>query len=199
MVMRAHELAGTKRFLKYKRRHMNTQGSSTFLNQMGFGWFDWGYLVIAMPVMILIILILLVLVIVQIKKTSKLKKRLDHFLRGKEGKSLEQDIVKIMDDNTFLKKLADKDREDINTLFKRMQSVYQKMGLVRYDAFNQMGGQLSYSLALLDENNNGFIINSVHSTEGCYSYSKEIREGDNSISLSAEEAEALDIAKRRMI
>ena len=199
MVMRAHELAGTKRFLKYKRRHMNTQGSSTFLNQMGFGWFDWGYLVIAMPVMTLIILILLVLVIVQIKKTSKLKKRLDHFLRGKEGKSLEQDIVNIMEDNTFLKKLADKDREDINTLFKRMQSVYQKMGLVRYDAFNQMGGQLSYSLALLDENNNGFIINSVHSTEGCYSYSKEIREGDNSISLSAEEAEALDIAKRRMI
>lgn len=69
------------------------------------------------------------------------------------------------------------------------------MGLVRYDAFNQMGGQLSYSLALLDENNNGFIINSVHSTEGCYSYSKEIRNGDNSISLSQEEAEALAIAK----
>ena len=58
-----------------------------------------------------------------------------------------------------------------------------------------MGGQLSYSLALLDENNNGFIINSVHSTEGCYSYSKEIRNGDNSISLSQEEAEALAIAK----
>ena len=69
------------------------------------------------------------------------------------------------------------------------------MGLVRYDAFNQMGGQLSYSLALLDENNNGFIINSVHSTEGCYSYSKEIRNGDNNISLSAEESEALAIAK----
>ena len=69
------------------------------------------------------------------------------------------------------------------------------MGLVRYDAFNQMGGQLSYSLALLDENDNGFIINSVHSTEGCYSYSKEIRNGDNSISLSQEEAEALAIAK----
>ena len=44
-----------------------------------------------------------------------------------------------------------------------MESAYQKMGLVKYDAFNQMGGQLSFSLALLDENNNGFIINSVHS------------------------------------
>ena len=91
--------------------------------------------------------------------------------------------------------MEEKDRNDIDTIFKRMQTVYQKMGLVRYDAFNQMGGQLSYSLALLDENDNGFIINSVHSTEGCYSYSKEIRNGDNNITLSAEEAEALAIAK----
>lgn len=57
-----------------------------------------------------------------------------------------------------------------------------------------MGGKLSYSLALLDENNNGFILNSVHSTEGCYSYTKEIRNGQSSISLGEEEKQALDIA-----
>ena len=68
------------------------------------------------------------------------------------------------------------------------------MGLVKYDAFNQMGGQLSFSLALLDENNNGFIINSVHSTEGCYSYTKEIKNGSCSISLGKDEEEALSIA-----
>lgn len=178
---------------------MNTQGNSAFLNQMGLGWLDWGYFAVGMVAMAVIILILLILLIVQICKVSKLKKRLDNFTQGKDGKSLEKDIVKIFEDNTFLKQLADKNRQDIKVLFKRMQSVYQKMGLVRYDAFNQMGGQLSYSLALLDENNNGFIINSVHSTEGCYSYSKEIRQGDNSISLSAEEAEALAIAKKKVI
>ena len=75
-----------------------------------------------------------------------------------------------------------------------MESAYQKMGLVKYDAFHQMGGQLSFCLALLDENNNGFIINSVHSTEGCYSYTKEIRLGESEISLGKEEAEALAIA-----
>ena len=66
-----------------------------------------------------------------------------------------------------------------------------------YDAFNQMGGQLSFCLALLDENNNGFIINSVHSTEGCYSYTKEIKGGECSISLGKEEEEALLIAMGR--
>lgn len=79
-------------------------------------------------------------------------------------------------------------------LYKNMESAYQKMGLVKYDAFSQMGGQLSFCLALLDENNNGFIINSVHSTEGCYSYTKEIKNGQSDISLGKEEAEAMAIA-----
>ena len=145
--------------------------------------------------MAVLMLIVLILLIVQIVKVNRLRKRLDRFVLGKDGASLEEDILKLFKDNELLKEGAEKDRQDIDTIFKRLQTVYQKMGLVRYDAFNQMGGQLSYSLALLDENDNGFIINSVHSTEGCYSYSKEIRNGDNSISLSQEEAEALAIAK----
>lgn len=173
-------------------------GCSTFLNQIGLDSFDLGYLAVATLVLAVLTIILFILLIVQICKTGKLKRRLDAFLLGKDGTSLEQDILKLFDDNQFLRKMAEKDRKDINTIFKRMQTMYQKMGLVRYDAFRQMGGQLSYSLALLDENDNGFIINSVHSTEGCYSYSKEIRNGDNNISLSEEEAEALAIAKGKI-
>lgn len=174
---------------------MNTTGSSAFLDQIGIGSFDWGYLAAGILGLAVLMLIVLILLIVQIVKVNRLKKRLDRFVLGKDGASLEEDILKLFKDNELLKEGAEKDRQDIDTIFKRLQTVYQKMGLVRYDAFNQMGGQLSYSLALLDENDNGFIINSVHSTEGCYSYSKEIRNGDNSISLSQEEAEALAIAK----
>ena len=57
-----------------------------------------------------------------------------------------------------------------------------------------MGGQLSYSIALLDEDNNGFLLNSVHSTDGCYSYSKEIRNGKCSLELGEEEQMALNEA-----
>lgn len=174
---------------------METQVNSAFLNQIGLGSFDLGYLAVGMIILAVFVIILLILLIVQINKAGKLKKRLDKFLLRKEGTSLEDDIAELYEDNKFLKNSTEKNREDIRTLFKRMESVFQKMGLVRYDAFNQMGGQLSYSLVLLDENNNGFIINSVHSTEGCYSYSKEIRSGDNNITLSAEEEEALAIAK----
>ena len=65
---------------------------------------------------------------------------------------------------------------------------------MKYDAYGQMGGQLSFCLALLDENNNGFILNSVHSTEGCYTYTKEIKHGEYDIEISNEERKALNIA-----
>ncbi len=152
------------------------------------------YLFYGMIILAVLILVLIVLLAVQISKTSKLKKRLDKFVLGKDGASLEQDIAGLYEDNKFLKTSADKNKKDIRTLYKRMENAYQKMGIVKYDAFNQMGGQLSFSLALLDENNNGFIINSVHSTEGCYSYTKEIKNGESSISLGKEEEEALAIA-----
>ena len=173
---------------------MSYNNGSSFLNQMGYGSFDLGYLLAAAAVLAVLVLILFILLIVQIVKTSKLKKRLDKFLLGKDGASLEQDIVALFEDNKFLKNSNDKNKKDIRTLYKKAEKAYQKMGLVKYDAFNQMGGQLSFSLALLDENNNGFILNSVHSTEGCYSYTKEIKNGECAIALGTEEAEALAIA-----
>jgi hypothetical protein len=168
--------------------------TSAFLNQIGLGSFDLGYLLIGILVLLAAVIVLFILLIVQTNRVRNLKRRLDKFLLGKDGASLEQDIIGIFEDNKFLRNTAEKNQKDIRTLYKRMESVYQKMGLVKYDAFQQMGGQLSFSLALLDENNNGFIINSVHSTEGCYSYTKEIKNGESSISLGTEEAEALAIA-----
>ncbi len=79
-------------------------------------------------------------------------------------------------------------------LYSKFESSFQKVGIVKYDAFNQMGGNLSFSIALLDENNNGFILNSVHSVEGCYTYTKEVKNGSCKISLGEEEEKALNIA-----
>ena len=69
-----------------------------------------------------------------------------------------------------------------------------KVGLVKYDAFNEMGGKLSFSLALLNQTNDGFVLNAVHSREGCYTYIKEIVDGNSIIVLAEEEQEALKMA-----
>ena len=160
---------------------------SELFHNMGLDNLDIGYLFIAIFVINIILIILLA---VQIRKTSLMKKRLDKFVLGKDGKSLEKDIIALYEDNKFLKVGVDKNKKDIRTLYK----TFQKIGIVKYDAFKQMGGQLSFSLALLDENNDGFVLNSVHSTEGCYTYTKEIKSGACEISLGEEEQEALAMA-----
>ena len=95
-----------------------------------------------------------------------------------------------------MKRSIDTNRENIKILFERHRSVFQKIGLVRYDAFKEMGGKLSFALVLLDENNDGFILNSVHSSDGCYSYTKRIINGDSQIILSNEEKVAVERAIR---
>lgn len=161
------------------------------LEQIGLGSLDLTYLFI---VSFGLILILIILMIIQTVRLSKLSKKYKKFMSGKNAKSLEKDIMGLYEDNKFVKVSAEKNRKDIQTLYRKLESAYQKVGIVKYDAFNQMGGQLSFSLALLDENDNGFILNSVHSTEGCYSYTKEIKGGLCDISLGDEEKKALDIA-----
>ena len=161
------------------------------LSEIGLGNFDLTYLFIGMFVLILI---LGIMIIVQLVKFDKLSKRYKKFMGGKNAKSLEKDIVGLYEDNKFLKTSMEKNKKDIQTLYRKFGRAFQKVGIVKYDAFSQMGGQLSFSLALLDENNSGFILNCVHSTEGCYSYTKEIRNGSCDISLGEEEREALDIA-----
>ena len=66
--------------------------------------------------------------------------------------------------------------------------------IVKYDAFPDVGGRLSFALAMLDEENSGFVLNAIHSREGCYTYIKEIVKGESYVELSDEEAAALDKA-----
>lgn len=165
--------------------------NSNILQSIGLGNLDIAYLFL---ILLVFIVVLFVIIILQIKKLNRLQKRLSKFMTGKDAKSLEKDIVGLYEDNKFLKINVDKNKKDIRTLYKNMEHAFQKIGLIKYDAFQQMGGKLSFSLALLDENNNGFILNSVHSTEGCYTYTKEIKNGECAISLGEEEQQALDMA-----
>lgn len=140
---------------------------------------------------------LLALVIVLFVKMNKLNKKLRIFMSGKDAVSLEESLQILEEDVFALKEHASRTKREIKNIYKKQESNFQKLGLVKYDAFQQMGGQLSFSLALLDEHDDGFLINSVHSTEGCYSYTKPISKGECELALGKEEQQALDIAKAK--
>ena len=165
--------------------------NSNFLNSLGLGNIDIGYLFAGLLAISIILLILIIITFVQI---GKFKKKYKKFMLGKDGANLEKDIMTLYEDNKFMKLSIDRNREDIKTLYKKHETAFQKIGLVKYDAFTEMGGKLSFALALLDENNSGFIINSVHSSEGCYSYTKRVKDGDSQLALSNEEKVAVERA-----
>ena len=142
----------------------------------------------------IITILLLIMTIICVVQNSKLYRKYDLFMRGKDAESLEDIIVDQIADITELK-IQDKSNKDIlKSLTRGVRSSYQKFGMVKYNAFTGMGGNLSFAFALLDTNNTGFILNSVHSREGCYLYIKTIEKGETDTPLGKEEKEALEQA-----
>ncbi len=165
--------------------------NSPVLEAMGFENADPFFIIF---IMMLFLIALTVLFIVQINKYNKLYSRFQAFMMGADGASLEEKMAILFSDVRKLKEHDLSHRNDIKYIKNNLLIAYQKVGIVKYDAFREMGGQLSFSIALLDKMDNGFIINSVHSANGCYVYTKEIENGQSAIDLSDEEQEALSMA-----
>ena len=146
---------------------------------------------------VLLLVVLIIIIIIVLCKQKKLKKRIEAFLEGKDGKSLEEELLSYMEKVQIADKENKKLQVEIEVLKKIQRMTYQKMGMVKYDAFREMSGELSYALALLDQEENGFIINSVYANEGSYSYVKQIVKGECQINLSEEEEKALNQAKNK--
>ena len=163
----------------------------TIFENMGLANMDLSILLIILSVLVLALLALSIVLMV---KTNNLTKKYKKFMTGKNVKNLETEIVGLFEDNKSMKEQINDNRRDIRSITKQMRSVYQKCSINRYDAFKEMGGKLSFCLTLLDEDNNGFILNSIHSSAGCYNYLKQIRGGRCEIDLGAEEQESLDCA-----
>ena len=146
----------------------------------------------------ILLLSLLILVIILLICTfnlslglSRLNKKYKIFMKGKDGQSLEKLFKRKFDMIEKLASNSEINREDIQKLEKLYNSSLHKYGIVKYDAFEDMGGKLSFVLALLDKENTGFLLNAIHSRENCFLYIKEIVNGESYIRLSEDEVEAL--------
>lgn len=153
----------------------------------------------AIPLLIMLaaVIALTVVTVSLSKKQEALKRRYDRFMQGRDAMSLEDQMQHLAGDVSKLKKESKAYANDIDLLFDKHEGAVQKLGLVKYDAFAEMGGKMSFALALLDERGSGVILNSVHSSTGCYSYAKRVIGGRCDISLSPEETEALNKAMQQ--
>ena len=141
----------------------------------------------------LIQIILFVLLIGVNLKYSRLKRNYSMFMRGKDGKNLEESILEKFAELDKISRVVKKNEENIRKIKKKIKS-YQKAGIVRYNAFQEMGGNLSFALTMLDDENSGWVFNAMHSRDACYTYIKEIVKGESYIELCEEEKESLERA-----
>ena len=153
---------------------------SRILDSLGF---DPGILMIIM--MALMVFVLIYMVRVSMKLTRFLK-RYRIFMRGKDAVSLEKAFTQRFLDVDKLIEVSKNQANEIARLKEVLARTTNKIGIVKYDAFPDVGGKLSFALAMLDENNSGFVLNAIHSREGCYTYIKEIVKGESYIVLGQE-------------
>lgn len=140
-------------------------------------------------------MILLVLIIILFIKNSKLKKRYNEFMRGTEvdiEALLREAIAKSEDIQQSHKGI----RDTISDVELKLKKCIQKVGIIRYSAVERVGAELSYAIALLDEEDNGVVLNGIYTRDGSYSYAKQIVTSESKHTLSEEEIEAIAIAKQ---
>lgn len=148
-----------------------------------------------------VVIVLAIIIIIQfiwmltiLSKCNKLNRRISKFTTGNEASNLEEIMTKRFSEIRQVVKNEKQQNRDINAINDKFLTTFCKIGLVKYDAFKEMSGKLSFSLALLTENHDGIIITSMHSREGCFTYCKEVTNEESYYILSEEERLALNVA-----
>ena len=146
-------------------------------------------------IIIIILLILIVVLLVRSISTnmrlSRLERKYKMFMKGSDAQSLEKVFVRKFAQIDRLYEAKEDHEHDILFIKKNLDHMFSKYGVEKYDAFDDVGGKLSFALALLDKDNTGLILNAVHSRDNCFLYLKEIVKGESYVMLSQEEVEAL--------
>ncbi|MGB9812588.1 MAG: DUF4446 family protein [Thermovenabulum sp.] len=127
-------------------------------------------------------------------KLTKIMKKYNLLMRGMDGKNLEEILIKIAEEVTRAKnEIAGMD-EKVEMFEKRVKLAIQKVHAIRFNAFDSMGSDLSFSVALLNGENDGFIITSIYGRDENRVYLKPVYGGASSYPLSEEEKMVLERA-----
>jgi hypothetical protein len=139
-------------------------------------------------------IISIVIALIAMGRYKKIYRLYDSFMRGRDAESLEDLILEEKDRIGKLEEADANNKEVMRAMNRNIRASFQKLGIVHYDAFEGMGGKISFALALLDYTNTGLIINCMHGANGSFLYVKDVEAGTTSIQLGAEEKGALERA-----
>ena len=151
-------------------------------------------IVVVLSVLVIIMIIVSVLALVEV---VRLKQRYELFTGGKRKPeyNMEAQFALFHKEAEKMEERYKKLTDVVRDIDKSLSKCVQKVGIVRYNPFDEVGGNLCYAVALLDTENNGVVLNGIHSRTGSFTYAKPIELGVSEYILSEEETKALDMAK----
>ncbi|WP_304277335.1 DUF4446 family protein [Phascolarctobacterium succinatutens] len=144
---------------------------------------------------IIIVLLLIVLVALGMcfslqGRLNKLQKKYDFFTQGKEA-NIDVVLTDTLQELRAVQNELAVLQDEHQKLHAQVQNCLQNVKIVRYDAFDAMGGEMSYSLLLTDANNKGIILTSIYGREESRCFAKDIDNGKSSYPLAEEEQRLL--------
>lgn len=155
------------------------------------------YLPFILISMAIIIVLLFILVVVLFKAINKLENKYRRMMKGSSGKNIEQLIISQLDKIEDANKLAKEALNECETVKVKMKECVQKVAIMRYKAFEDVGSDLSFSIAILDDNNDGVMLTGIYSRQESITYAKPIDKGISRYDLSEEEIVVLNEAIKK--
>lgn len=149
------------------------------------------YLIGALGVLMIIMYLLVINLYYNL---NYMKKRYKKMMTGVDGANLERMMIGCIDSIKAINNENEKIWAETKEIKDLLQRAVTRMAIVRFRAFEDMGGDLSYAVAMLDSNNNGVIMSSIFAREDSRSYAKPIVNGQSTYALTKEEEEALQQA-----
>ncbi|AIY82072.1 DUF4446 family protein [Clostridium botulinum] len=152
------------------------------------------YLIIGM---IVIIVLLFILIFVLINSINKLESKYRRLMRGTNGKNLEEMLMEKLDSIDDIRETAENTLNECSKLETKIKDCVQKVAIMRYKAFENVGSDLSFSIAMLDDNNDGILLTGIYAREESTTYAKPIDKGISRYDLSEEELYVLNEAANK--
>lgn len=146
-------------------------------------------------ILVITVLILLVVMIIMGINLISLKKRYSDFTKISGECNIEDVLISNQKMINTLKEEVKNHEGNIGDIYTNLKSTFEKVAMIKYDAFDDMGGQLSAVIVLLNKNHDGFLLNAIHTREGSHIYTKAIVKGKTEQALSKEEESAIKKAK----
>ena len=151
-----------------------------------------------LPILVMALLVLFIIMVLQYARLSsqikQLKKKYVGLTRGVDGTNFDEILTRVAEEADNNAIVLAYHQEMMKSINRRLNASLNRVSIIHYNAFDFTYGELSFSMAVLDDLGTGFIFTNIHNRDDARCYCKRVEGGQSKHPLSEEEKEVLERA-----